>query len=72
MGAKRTVYLHCRMVDKVPFKMYKKAGYEVFQTDSILVWLSIQRRKYLMYKKLPESPCDSQRNATYFSDQSVA
>ncbi|XP_020083568.1 uncharacterized protein LOC109706952 [Ananas comosus] len=72
MGAKRTVYLHCRMVDKVPFKMYKKAGYEVVRTDSILVWLSVQRRKYLMRKQLPESPCDSQCNATYFSDQSVA
>lgn len=49
----RKIYLHCRMVDTVPFEMYKKAGYKVVAKDSILVWLGLQRRKYLMCKDLP-------------------
>lgn len=48
------VYLHCRMIDKIPFNMYKKAGYRVIKTDSILTLLTFQRRKYLMHKTLPE------------------
>lgn len=54
MTDKRDVYLHCRMVDKVPLSMYKKAGYHVIKTDSILVWLTLQRRKHLMCKRLPD------------------
>lgn len=41
------------MIDTIPFQMYKKAGYRVVQTDSILIWLTLQRRKYLMCKELP-------------------
>ncbi|KAJ1700209.1 hypothetical protein LUZ63_008721 [Rhynchospora breviuscula] len=52
MTNKRDVYLHCRMVDKVPLSLYRKAGYEVVKTDSFLVWLTLQRRKYLMRKTL--------------------
>lgn len=47
------MYLHCRMIDTAPFNMYTKAGYEVVETDSILTLLTLQRRKHLMYKKLP-------------------
>ncbi|KAF5741051.1 hypothetical protein HS088_TW10G00046 [Tripterygium wilfordii] len=53
MNSSKEVYLHCRMVDAAPFSMYKKAGYEVVKTDSILVYLLLQRRKHLMCKKLP-------------------
>lgn len=53
----KDVYLHCRMVDEAPFNMYKKAGYEVVKTDTVLVLLMLQRRKHLMRKKLP--PCTS-------------
>lgn len=49
----KDVYLHCRMVDEAPFNMYKKAGYEVVKTDTVLVLLMLQRRKHLMRKKLP-------------------
>ncbi|XP_072977455.1 GCN5-related N-acetyltransferase 5, chloroplastic [Typha angustifolia] len=59
MKAKSDVYLHCRVVDKIPFSMYKKAGYKVVKTDSILVWLTAQRRKYLMHKKLPQTISDN-------------
>ncbi|CAA0238131.1 putative transcription regulator GNAT family [Arabidopsis thaliana] len=48
----KDVYLHCRMVDEAPFNMYKKAGYEVVKTDTVLVLLMLQRRKHLMRKKL--------------------
>ena len=41
------------MIDTVPFQMYKKAGYKIVKQDSILIWLSLQRRKYLMCKELP-------------------
>lgn len=56
MAEKRDVYLHCRMVDKIPLSMYKKAGYQIVKTDSFLVWLTLQRRKYLMRKTLPANP----------------
>uniref|UniRef100_A0A0D9W5Y4 N-acetyltransferase domain-containing protein n=1 Tax=Leersia perrieri TaxID=77586 RepID=A0A0D9W5Y4_9ORYZ len=52
MDAKRRIYLHCRIIDQVPFNMYRKAGYNIVQTDSILVWLSLQKRKHLMSKEL--------------------
>ncbi|KAJ3694571.1 hypothetical protein LUZ60_010051 [Juncus effusus] len=54
MVDQRKVYLHCRMVDKVPQNLYKKAGFQIVKTDSFLVWLTLQRRKYLMCKELPE------------------
>ncbi|KAM3367923.1 hypothetical protein ACQJBY_016462 [Aegilops geniculata] len=54
MDAKTRVYLHCRIIDEVPFNMYIKAGYDIVQTDSILVWLSLQKRKHLMRKELPQ------------------
>ena len=54
MDAKTRVYLHCRIIDEVPFNMYIKAGYNIVQTDSILVWLSLQKRKHLMRKELPQ------------------
>ncbi|ERM99557.1 hypothetical protein AMTR_s00088p00106710 [Amborella trichopoda] len=46
------IYLHCRMIDTPALNMYKKANYNVVETDNILTLLSLQRRKYLMYKKL--------------------
>lgn len=55
LSPSKDVYLHCRMVDEAPFKMYKKAGYEVVKTDTVLVLLMLQRRKHLMRKKLPPS-----------------
>ncbi|KAB2624678.1 hypothetical protein D8674_016338 [Pyrus ussuriensis x Pyrus communis] len=53
MSTSREVYLHCRMIDTAPFNMYKKAGYNIVETDTILVLLLLQRRKHLMCKKLP-------------------
>ncbi|CAH8312976.1 unnamed protein product [Eruca vesicaria subsp. sativa] len=55
LSPSKDVYLHCRMVDEAPFNMYKKAGYEVVKTDTVLVLLMLQRRKHLMRKKLPTS-----------------
>ncbi|XP_074295974.1 GCN5-related N-acetyltransferase 5, chloroplastic isoform X2 [Silene latifolia] len=52
MGLSREVYLHCRLIDIAPFSMYKKAGYEVVKTDSLLILLTLQRRKHLMCKQL--------------------
>lgn len=47
------MYLHCRIIDKAPFDMYTKAGYNVAQTDNIFALLTtLQRRRHLMYKKL--------------------
>lgn len=46
------VYLHCRVGNRGALNMYKKAGYKVLKTDSIMVWLSFHRRKALMFKKL--------------------
>lgn len=53
MSSSREVYLHCRMIDAAPLNMYKKADYKIVKTDSVLVLLMLQRRKYLMRKKLP-------------------
>ncbi|KAL5552948.1 hypothetical protein UlMin_040349 [Ulmus minor] len=53
MSSSREVYLHCRMIDEAPFNMYRKAGYDVVKTDSILILLMLQRRKHLMCKRLP-------------------
>ncbi|GER32322.1 acyl-CoA N-acyltransferases-like protein [Striga asiatica] len=55
MGSLREVYLHCRMIDEGPFTMYTKAGYSIVETDSILTWLTLQRRRHLMRKELPVS-----------------
>lgn len=60
MDAKGRVYLHCRIIDQVPFNMYRKAGYDVVQTDRILVWLSLQKRKHLMCKELPQASVGSE------------
>lgn len=53
MSPSREVYLHCRMIDAAPLKMYEKAGYSIIKTDSVLILLMLQRRKHLMCKKLP-------------------
>ncbi|XWS68961.1 hypothetical protein CRYUN_Cryun04dG0138500 [Craigia yunnanensis] len=53
LTSSKEVYLHCRMIDEAPFNMYIKAGYNVVQTDSIFILLTLQRRKHLMCKKLP-------------------
>ncbi|XP_047318727.1 uncharacterized protein LOC124922046 [Impatiens glandulifera] len=53
MSSSREVYLHCRLIDEIPFNMYKKAGYDVVRTDSFFVLLTLQRRKNLMRKLLP-------------------
>ncbi|XP_019158118.1 PREDICTED: uncharacterized protein LOC109154830 [Ipomoea nil] len=60
MSASKTVYLHCRMIDAGPYNMYTKAGYSIVKTDSILVLLTLQRRKHLMCKYLQdiESPSE--------------
>ncbi|KAG4159258.1 hypothetical protein ERO13_D02G165000v2 [Gossypium hirsutum] len=55
MTSSKEIYLHCRMIDEAPFNMYIKAGYNVIQTDSIFILLTLQRRKHLMCKKLPVS-----------------
>ncbi|KAJ4765327.1 Acyl-CoA N-acyltransferases (NAT) superfamily protein [Rhynchospora pubera] len=60
MTDKRDLYLHCRMVDEVPLSMYRKAGYQIVKTDSFLVWLTLQRRKYLMRKTLCDDVIDSE------------
>ncbi|KAF6157327.1 hypothetical protein GIB67_004265 [Kingdonia uniflora] len=54
------VYLHCRMIDRAPFNMYTKAGYNVIKNDNIFVLLTLQRRKYLMCKKMPFADCKSE------------
>ncbi|XVE92482.1 hypothetical protein REPUB_Repub01dG0100900 [Reevesia pubescens] len=51
MTSSKEVYLHCRMIDEAPFNMYIRAGYNVVQTDSIFILLTLQRRKHLMCKK---------------------
>lgn len=68
MDAKTRVYLHCRIIDQVPFNMYKKAGYDIVQTDSIFVWLSLQKRKHLMRKELPQVSVVSECTAIEFDD----
>lgn len=55
MSSSGEVYLHCRIIDEGPFNMYKKAGYSVVKTDSILTLLTLQRRRHLMCKELPAS-----------------
>uniref|UniRef100_A0A7N0ZYU1 N-acetyltransferase domain-containing protein n=1 Tax=Kalanchoe fedtschenkoi TaxID=63787 RepID=A0A7N0ZYU1_KALFE len=71
MSTSRDVYLHCRMIDKAPFNMYTKAGYSVVKTDSILVLLMLQRRKYLMRKKLPASirPTDAENESNFTTSE---
>ncbi|CAO2042599.1 unnamed protein product [Urochloa humidicola] len=66
--AKRRVYLHCRLIDQVPFNMYRKAGYTILQTDSILVWLNLQKRKYLMTKELPQASSASESSTKDLDD----
>lgn len=68
MNARRRVYLHCRIIDQVPFNMYRKAGYIIVQTDSILVWLNLQKRKYLMSKELPQASVVSETSTKNFDD----
>jgi len=48
--------------------MYRKAGYIIVQTDSILVWLSLQKRKYLMSKELPQASVVSETSTKKFDD----
>ncbi|XP_060214360.1 GCN5-related N-acetyltransferase 5, chloroplastic [Lycium barbarum] len=55
MSSSREVYLHCRMIDTAPLNMYKKAGYTIVETDNIFILLTLQRRKHLMCKVLPDS-----------------
>ncbi|XP_044490432.1 uncharacterized protein LOC123214616 [Mangifera indica] len=66
MSSSKDVYLHCRMIDAAPFNMYRKAGYNIIKTDSILILLMLQRRKHLMCKKLTvfESPSKSDMSAS--------
>ncbi|KAB2084581.1 hypothetical protein ES319_A05G343400v1 [Gossypium barbadense] len=64
MASTNEVFLHCRMIDEAAFNMYIKAGYSVVQTDSVLILLTLQRRKHLMCKKLPVY------NSLYESDMS--
>lgn len=52
MKTKHKVYLHCRVIDTGPLKLYKKAEYRIVKTDSRLVWLTLQRRKHLLEKEV--------------------
>ncbi|KAL0919822.1 hypothetical protein M5K25_011943 [Dendrobium thyrsiflorum] len=52
MKTKQKVYLHCRVIDTGPLKLYKKAAYKIVKTDSRLVWLTLQRRKHLLEKEV--------------------
>ncbi|KAF9605428.1 hypothetical protein IFM89_017167 [Coptis chinensis] len=54
MSTSTKMYLHCRMIDAAPFHMYTKAGYTIINTDNILILLTLQWRKHLMCKNLPE------------------
>ncbi|GAB2280422.1 hypothetical protein Dimus_015055 [Dionaea muscipula] len=58
MSSSREIYLHCRMIDSAPFSMYVKAGYDIVKTDSLFILLTFQRRKHLMYKRLPNLPSE--------------
>ncbi|EPS65233.1 hypothetical protein M569_09546, partial [Genlisea aurea] len=54
--ATEAAYLHCRMIDEGPLNMYRKAGYTIVKTDSLLTLLTLQRRRHLMRKRLPPPP----------------
>ncbi|KAK6931115.1 hypothetical protein RJ641_002908 [Dillenia turbinata] len=62
MSSSKDVYLHCRMIDLAPFNMYTKAGYNIVQTDSFLILLTLQRRKHLMRKEIPVSNSQPETN----------
>jgi hypothetical protein len=49
---KRALYLHVRLIDDIPQKVYAAAGYSVVAQDTILSWLFLQRRRSLMKKQL--------------------
>ncbi|PWA53293.1 acyl-CoA N-acyltransferases (NAT) superfamily protein [Artemisia annua] len=73
MSSVREVYLHCRMIDTAPFNMYSRAGYSVYKTDSILILLTLQRRKHLMCKQLPPSTnIVSETNTVYNDEKNLA
>lgn len=61
------------MIDSAPFNMYSKAGYSVFKTDSVLILLTLQRRKHLMRKQLPPATnITSETNSLYDDDKNLA
>ncbi|KAD2803912.1 hypothetical protein E3N88_37289 [Mikania micrantha] len=73
MSLAREVYLHCRMIDSAPLNMYSKAGYSIFKTDSVLILLTFQRRKHLMYKQLPPAiNIIAETNSLYDDDKNLA
>lgn len=52
MGHK-ALYLHCRLCDIVPQKLYRRAGFQEVATDNFLsLVLFLQRRRHLMRKML--------------------
>ncbi|KAL3511252.1 hypothetical protein ACH5RR_030653 [Cinchona calisaya] len=65
MTSSRDVYLHCRMIDEAPLNMYKKAGYSIVKTDSILILVTLQRRKHLMCKQIPIPTTPSEMDMSY-------
>lgn len=72
MKTPRKIYLHCRVADTGPLKMYKKADYKIVKTDSVLVWLTLQRRKHLLVKELlvnSDSPPNSEHGVAAVGDQ---
>ncbi|XP_047168484.1 uncharacterized protein LOC124837220 [Vigna umbellata] len=69
MSSSKEVYLHCRMIDEAPFKMYTKADYKIVKTDSILVLLMLQRRKHLMCKELPLSSTTIESDLSEYDKQ---
>ncbi|XP_068308917.1 GCN5-related N-acetyltransferase 5, chloroplastic-like [Pyrus communis] len=69
MSSSKEVYLHCRMIDTAPFNMYKKAGYDIVNTDTILILLLLQRRKHLMCKKLPVLTNFSESDTFYSQEE---
>ncbi|MQM23117.1 hypothetical protein Taro_056179 [Colocasia esculenta] len=52
MCSYNAVYLHCRVRNKAPLGMYKKAGYMIVNTDSLWVLARFKHRKHLICKQL--------------------
>lgn len=51
------IFLHCRVIDDAPRRLYEGAGYRAVAGDSHLsAFLGLQRRRVLMSKRLPDGP----------------
>ncbi|GBG85701.1 hypothetical protein CBR_g40430 [Chara braunii] len=54
---KTEIFLHCRLMDHVPYKLYLRAGYAPVAQDNLFALLMFQRRRCLMRKAF-HSPKD--------------